>query len=72
MLTIGQTPRDDITPMFKEILGPDFEIMEAGALDGLSLKDVKGIEILPGDYVLVSRMGDGAEVKIKKFVLPRV
>ena len=38
MLTIGQTPRDDITPMFKEILGPDYEIIEAGALDGTSGK----------------------------------
>ncbi len=73
MLTIGQTPRDDITPMFKEILGPNFKIMEAGALDGLSLEDVKGIEILPDDYVLVSRMRDGTEVKItKRFVIPRV
>ena len=73
MLTIGQTPRDDITPMFKEILGPNFKIMEAGALDGLSLEDVRGIEILPDDYILVSRMRDGTEVKItKRFVIPRV
>jgi len=73
MLTIGQTPRDDITPMFREILGPDYEIMEAGALDGLSLEDVKGIEILTDDYILISRMRDGTEVKItKRFVIPRV
>jgi protein AroM len=73
MLTIGQTPRDDITPMFREILGPDYEIMEAGALDGLSLEDVKGIEILTDDYILVSRMRGGTEVKItKRFVIPRV
>jgi protein AroM len=73
MLTIGQTPRVDLLPALIEILGDEYEIIEAGALDGLSLEDVKGIEILPDDYVLVSRMRDGTEVKItKRFVIPRV
>ncbi|TRO47278.1 AroM family protein, partial [Candidatus Bathyarchaeota archaeon] len=73
MLTIGQTPRVDLLPTMMEILGEGYEIVEAGALDGMSLEDVKGIEILPDDYVLVSRMRDGTEVKItKRFVVPRV
>ena len=73
MLTIGQTPRVDLLPSLVEILGDEHEIVEAGALDGLSLEDVKGIEILPDDYILVSRMRDGTEVKItKRFVIPRV
>ncbi len=73
MLTIGQTPRVDLLPTLFEILGDEHEIVEAGALDGLSLEDVNGIEILPDDYVLVSRMRDGTEVKItKRFVIPRV
>ena len=73
MLTIGQTPRVDLLPTLVEILGDEHEIIEAGALDGLSLDDVKGIEILPDDYILVSRMRDGTEVKItKRFVIPRV
>jgi protein AroM len=73
MLTIGQTPRVDLLPALIEILGDESEIIEAGALDGLSLEDVKGIEILPDDYILVSRMRDGTEVKItKRFVIPRI
>jgi len=73
MLTIGQTPRVDLLPTLVEILGDEHEIIEAGALDGLSLEDVKGIEILTDDYILVSRMRDGTEVKItKRFVIPRV
>ncbi len=73
MLTIGQTLRVDLLPTLVEILGDEHEIIEAGALDGLSLEDVKGIEILPDDYILVSRMRDGTEVKItKRFVIPRV
>ena len=73
MLTIGQTPRVDLLPALVEILGDEHEIIEAGALDGLSLEDVKDIEILPDDYILVSRMRDGTEVKItKRFVIPRI
>jgi protein AroM len=73
MLTIGQTPRVDLLPTLIEILGDGYEIVEAGALDGMSIEDVKGIEILPDDYILVSRMRDGTEVKItKRFVIPRV
>ncbi len=73
MLTIGQTPRVDLLPALNEILGDEYEIIEAGALDGLSLEDVRGIEVLSDDYILVSRMRDGTEVKItKRFVIPRV
>ena len=43
MLTIGQSPRNDILPGLKEILGKNVEIVEAGALDGLTLVDVKKI-----------------------------
>lgn len=71
MLTIGQSPRNDILPSMKEILGDGFEIVEIGALDDLTLKDIKMIDVRPDDYVLVSRMRDGTEIKItKRFVLP--
>lgn len=73
MLTIGQTPRDDLIPGLMEILGPGYEIVEAGALDDLSLEDVQGIDLDPDHYILVSRMRDGTEVKItKEFVVPRL
>ena len=45
MLTIGQSPRDDILPGLKEILGKNVEIVEAGALDGKSMLDVKKIPL---------------------------
>jgi protein AroM len=71
MLTIGQSPRDDILPGLLEILGDDVEIVEAGALDGKTMEDVKRIDLRPEDYILVSRMRDGTEIKItKKYVLP--
>lgn len=71
MLTIGQSPRKDIIPALKEILGEGYEIVEAGALDGLTIEDIKSIEFGADDYLLVSRMRDGTEIRItKRFVLP--
>jgi len=71
MLTIGQSPRDDILPGLKEILGRDVEIVEAGALDGKTMEDVEKISLKVEDYILVSRMRNGAEIKItKKYILP--
>jgi protein AroM len=71
MLTIGQSPRDDILPTLREALGNDVEVLEAGALDDMTLDDVKRIPLNPEDYILVSRMRDGAEIRItKKYVIP--
>ena len=42
MITIGQSPRVDVVPEIREILGDGIEVLEAGALDGLSLEEVKG------------------------------
>ena len=73
MLTIGQSPRRDLIPGLMEIMGESFEIIEAGALDDLSIEDVKKIDLNSEDYILVSRMRDGKEIKItKKFVIPRM
>lgn len=70
MLTIGQSPRNDILPELKSILGEGYAVLEAGALDDLTLEDIENIKIAPDDYVLVSRMRDGREIKItKRFVL---
>ncbi len=71
MLTIGQSPRDDLIPVLMEILGDGYEIVEAGALDDHTLEDVEKIDLNPDHYILVSRMRDGTEIKItKKYILP--
>ncbi len=73
MLTIGQSPRDDIIPPLKEILGPSHEILEAGALDGMTKEEIEGIEFRPDDYLLVSRLRNGTEIKIhKRLILPHL
>jgi protein AroM len=73
MLTIGQSPREDLIPALEEILGNDIKIVEAGALDDLTTEDINRIDINPDDYILVSRMRNGREIKItKKFIIPRI
>lgn len=73
MITIGQSPRADIVPEIRGILGDGVEVMEAGALDGLSLEQVRGFYPRKRDYILCTRMADGTEVVIgKRFILPRI
>ena len=40
-ITIGQSPRIDVIPEMQEILGENVIILEAGALDGLTKKDIE-------------------------------
>lgn len=73
MITIGQSPRIDIIPEMREVLGADVEILEAGALDGLTLEEVEKFYPKGKDYILCTRMSDGTEVVVaKRFIIPRV
>jgi len=73
LVTIGQTPRIDLVLEIKAILGNDTEIVEKGALDGLTLKEVETLCPIEGDEVLVTRMIDGTEVKVaERYIYPRL
>lgn len=73
MVTIGQSPRNDVVPEIKEILGRDIEILECGALDGLSREEVKQLAPKALDSVLVTRMQSGEEVTVgESRILERV
>jgi len=57
----------------KQLLDQDVVIIEAGALDGLTLEEVEKLYPEPGDYVLITRMADGKAVKIaERHILPRM
>ncbi len=72
-VTLGQSPRADLIPEMRPHLGSDVEIIEAGALDGLTLDEVHTLYPDKGDYVLITRMSDGTQVKIaEKHILPRM
>ncbi|MDR7452462.1 MAG: AroM family protein [Armatimonadota bacterium] len=63
-VTIGQSPRTDIVPELRTVLGPEVEILEAGALDGLSAEAIRALAPEHGETVLVSRLRDGTPVRL--------
>jgi protein AroM len=73
VVTIGQAPRVDLVPEIRSILHEDVRIIEKGALDGLSVKEVEAFYPGEGDEVLVTRMADGASVTVaERYIYPRL
>lgn len=72
-VTIGQSPRVDIIPELEAILGETVDIVEAGALDGLSTEEIAAFAPKEGDYVLVTRLADGSSVQVaERHITPRI
>ena len=73
LITVGQTPRDDVIIDLLPIFGSEIELIQAGALDGLSLQEISLFTPQDGDYVLVSRLKDGSSaVFAERYILPRL
>jgi protein AroM len=69
-LTIGQSPRPDLIAPLQQLL-PSYEIIQAGALDGLASKDLP-VESKT-DYPLVTRMLNGARIMVDEgFIEPKL
>ncbi len=65
-ITIGQSPRTDMTADSFARMPADLELVEYGALDPYTLQEVAERFAPTGsdDEVLVSRMGDGSQVRL--------
>lgn len=73
LVTIGQAPRTDVVPEMRALLGPVVEVLEAGALDGMTPEEIAMLRPHEGDYILTTRLRDGTEVLVaKRHVVPRV
>jgi len=71
VLTIGQSPRTDITPSIQAIMGPEITIVERGALDSLKEENLPQITPDNHDTTYISRLRNGKSVKIgKRKLLP--
>ncbi|UYG00624.1 AroM family protein [Halomonas sp. GD1P12] len=65
IITIGQAPRTDLHDDLSKLLAPGIKVIEAGALDGLTLEEIeRHYPVGEQDQVLVSRMADGCQVTI--------
>ncbi len=72
-ITIGQSPRLDVVPEIIPYLGDNVEVIEAGALDGLTYEEIQEFTPQEGDYILVSTLTDGRSVRFaEKYILPRL
>ncbi len=59
LVTIGQSPRDDLVPELLSITDHDFSYTEIGLLDSLSSLEIQEMKPNEGDRVLVSRLRNG-------------
>ena len=73
LITVGQAPRSDVVPDMATILGGDVEIVEAGALDGLTREQIDHLAPEGDDEILVTRLADGSSVFVGKTkMIPRI
>lgn len=76
LLTIGQSPREDIIPEIMPFLSPHIEIEETGLLDDLNLEEIVNLKPKTAETLLVTRLNDESQVQLseKKIskLLPRV
>ncbi len=73
IISIGQSPRPDIIAIFRDAWGDRAEILETGALDGLTHADVEKMTPYKGDDVLVVKMADGQQHIVgQQHLVPRI
>ena len=73
LITIGQSPRDDIVPDMMAQIGLDVNPIQMGAIDGLTLEQVTELAPRGDEPWSVSRMTDGTEVRLaKRDLVPRM
>ncbi len=63
ILTIGQSPRDDVVPSMRAIWGEHVPVIQRGALDDMSGEQLESLAPT-SDSLLVSRLRDGAEIRL--------
>lgn len=60
VITIGQTPRTDLTPELAALLPAGTELIEHGGLDGFDSGQIAALAPRPGEHALTSRLRDGS------------
>ena len=65
MITIGQSPRNDVVTEIRDILGP-VEIVERGCLDELTKQQIESLKPREGEPFLVTLLRDGSSIQVSK------
>lgn len=64
VLTVGQAPRDDITPTLRAVFGEPVHLQQCGALDGLTDAGVADLAPIDGETPLETRLLSGDPVLV--------
>jgi protein AroM len=73
IVTVGQTPREDLTENVRHIGNSDVDIVIYGALDGFTEAEIRNIALKEGDFVVEAKLANGSSRKIpKRFVSPMI
>jgi protein AroM len=73
MITVGQSPRDDLVPYMEEVFTRKVPIWQGGVLDGLSREAMADLAPDPGETPIVALLRDGTSTTLShKKILPRV
>jgi protein AroM len=73
IITIGQSPRTDVVPEMTAFFDEGVKVLERGALDGLTIDEVRSYSPEAGMLHLCTRMRDGSEVVVaKEKLLPKI
>lgn len=71
MVTIGQAPRDDVVPAMRVYLPEGINIVQGGALDGLSSLEIEQYTARDGEVGIVTTLQNGSSVLLShKLILP--
>ncbi|MFX0052928.1 MAG: AroM family protein [Candidatus Hermodarchaeota archaeon] len=66
LLTIGQSPREDILPELLPFLSPHLETVEVGLLDGLNFENINDLKPETTESQLITRLNDGSQVQLSE------
>ncbi len=66
LLTLGQSPREDIVPEMNPFFLPQIQILEKGLLDDLNLDEIRRLKPETGETPLVTRLKKGGSVQLSE------
>lgn len=70
---VGQSPRVDILPGMRSVIGKNVEVIEKGVLDGLSIEEIRTLHPRRGITPICTRLADGTQVVVaEEAIIPRV
>lgn len=73
MVTVGQSPRNDLVPFMTPLFTRPVRVLESGALDGLDAEEIAALGPEPGEVGIAARLRDGSETLLSHAkIFPRV